>query len=708
MINKEIVKQFVIRSCPKLAFNMASAKGVLRIFEKMLELGIDEDEIIDGSESEEAFEERLDSIFDMLKLYPDLRNVLKKKLETIEKEDEVTSFINSMKNYQEVSHLSRLYILEKYQTGVFRADTYDLSIDGLEITDNDQIIANTKKLLANPEVKVILEGQVVVGKLVARWDVLVKGEDGWELYEVKGTNSVFSGGAKKGNRNSLKKEYLYDIAFQYEVYKRAQINISNVGFIYLNHTYKLSLDEITYPIDKEFVSDLFEQASMIFRKEYDKEEEKKKPRLVSIKKYLDDESYLDSNHSVNYPLAYVISTLEKIIDGEEPDIKLDYGCKTKQGCLLLNECHKDIDSNHLFTLTNNGNIGGNWRTTKKYLEDGISKISDIPEEDLDEKYPSINDKMTKKLVARMQINIAKGRSNGKNIVEFNYLAKLLELEYKNKPLIFFDFETFNYPIPLVEEASPWEQICSQYSMHVLKDNYDLSLHNFAIGKGGNITHYEFIGSPYHDQHRNPERDLIVKLKNDFAVQGINYNDDQFKLVVYNKSFELTQFKRMSLKYPEHEDFLDACARNIIDLNDIFTKGLWYRDDFNGRTSLKVTQPKLMNDPVIKSWYKNLPYDLNKTLDYKSELVQNGGVALELYQTMLRSRAEGKLDESMNNKIKEALLKYCKIDSWGTVILYDIMVKTVKLYQENNLSLEIDNMNLLNLNQKIIFSNEVDD
>jgi hypothetical protein len=708
MINKEIVKQFVVRSCPKLAFNMASSKGVLRIFEKMLELGIEEDEIIEGAESEEAFEDRLDSIFEMLKLYPDLRSVLKKKLEAKEKEDEIASFINSMKNYQEVSNLSRLYILEEYQTGVFRADTYDLSLDGLEITDNDQIIANTKKLLANPVVKVILEGQVVVGSLVARWDVLVKSPDGWELYEVKGTNSVFSGGAKKGKRNSLKKEYLYDIAFQYEVYKRAGIKISNVGFIYLDHHFKLSLSEISYPIDKQYVKDLFYTADMIYIKEYDKKEDKKIPRLITIKEYLDEEYFLESSHSVNHSLSLIIPFLEKVIAGEEPDIKLDYGCKTKQGCLLLNECHKDINANHLFTLTNNGNIGGNWRTVKKYLDDGIDKISDIPEEDLDEKYPTINEKTTKKLVTRMQINIAKGRSNGKNIVEFKYLAKLLELEYSKKPLLFFDFETFNYPIPLVEEASPWEQICSQYSMHVLKDNYDLGLHNFEKGVGGNITHYEFIGSPYHDQHRNPERDLIVKLKQDFAAEGINYKDNQFKLVVYNKSFELTQFNRMSLKYPEHQEFLDACAKNIIDLNDIFTKGLWYRDDFNGRTSLKVTQPKLMNDPSIKKWYKNLPYDLNKTLDYKSELVQNGGVALELYQTMLRMRADGKLVESMNNKIKDALLKYCKIDSWGTVILYDIMAKTVKMYQENNLSLEIDNMNLLNLNQQIIFAKDIDD
>jgi hypothetical protein len=177
------------------------------------------------------------------------------------------------------------------------------------------------------------------------------------------------------------------------------------------------------------------------------------------------------------------------------------------------------------------------------------------------------------------------------------------------------------------------------------------------------------------------------------------------MVVYNKSFEQTQFYRMAEKYQQHKEFLLACAKNLIDLNDVFTKGLWYRADFNGRTSLKITQPKIMNDPSIKKWYKDLPYDINKTLNYKSELVQSGGVALEIYQTMIRMRADGKLEESMNNKLKDALLKYCKIDSWGTVVLYDVMMKAVQMYRDHKLVLEVDNMNLLSLNQQIIFKQD---
>ena len=695
MLNKEIVKQYAIRKCPKLVYNMASAKGVLSIFEKMLDLGVDEEAFIEEYQDEsisEAYASKVDSIFEMLKLYPELKAELKRKLELKEKNDKIINLINTYKNYQEVSHLSRLYMVELYGSKVFRADTYDLSIDGLEIADNDQIIANTKKLLANPEVKVILEGQVVVGKSVARWDILVRQEDGFELLEVKGTNNVY--GSNNGSYGSLKKEYLYDIAFQHYVYTAASIPLIKVGFLHLNNSFKLALKDISYPIEKEYLKDLFTSSSMIYIKKKNKYTKKNEKHLVNMLEYLQDDHYLDSRADGKFSIRAIIPYLEPIIDGEEPPTKFDYYCKTKQGCILLNECHKNINANHLFSLTNFGSIGGKWQTTRDYLEKGLEKISDIPDQELDINYPLLKADKSKKFIARMQINIAKGKASGSNLIEFRSLKKILELQYSKKPLLFFDFETFSYPIPLVAEAGPWEQICSQYSMHVLKDDYDLSNHNFESGTGGNIRHYEFIGSPYHDQHQNPERALIKKLMADFLAEGIDYKTNLYKLVVYNRNFENTQFRRMALKYPEYEEFLIACANNIIDLNDIFALGIWYHRDFNGRTSLKVTQPVLMKEKTIKSWYQDLPYDLNKTLDYKSELVQNGGVALELYQTMLRMRADGKLEENVNNEIKSALLKYCKIDSWGTVILYDIMEQALSRYNNNTIVLDFDIMNLL--------------
>jgi hypothetical protein len=692
MLNKEIVKQYAVRKCPKLVFNMASDKGILRIFNKMLELGVDEDSLLDeviaDNGGDDAYAEKYDSIFEMLKLYPNLRAEFNKRLESKEAANKIQTIINKYKNYQEVSNLSRLAMVEEYGSGVYRADTFDLSVDGLELTDNDQIIANTKKLLANKEAKVILEGQVVVGKSTARWDILIRHDDGFELLEVKGTNNVNSSSLF----GALKRDYLYDIAFQHYLYKKAGIPLTSVGLMHLNKGFTLNDDEISYPIDKQYLHDLFLVTNQIYIKEFNKKTRKKDKRLVDLSYYLDEEHYLDNNTNGKFSIQVIVPLLEALIDGEEPAIKFDYNCKSQQGCILLNDCHKNIDDNHLFTLTNNSSVGGNWKNTKRYLDEGLVNISEIPEEEVDLNYKLVKDDKTKKFLARMQINIAQGRSNGDHLIEIGSLKKILELQYHEKPLLFFDFETFNYPIPLVAEAGPWEQICTQYSMHVLTDDYDLSKHDFEKGSGGNISHFEFLGSPFHDQHQNPERKLIEKLISDFHSMGINYLDNKFKLVVYNKTFENTQFRRMALKYPEYQKFLYGCANNIIDLNDIFALGIWYHRKFNGRTSLKVTQPQLLKDPVIQSWYKELPFNINATLDYKSELVQNGGVALELYHTMLRMQAVGELDESLNNEIRKALLKYCKIDSWGTVVLYDLMEKVIKKSEQGKLDLNLDNMN----------------
>ena len=110
MLNKEIVKEYAIRKCPKLVYNMASAKGILRIFEKMLELKIDEDQLIeelgDKVELEDIYASKLDSVFEMLKLYPELRSELKRNIEQKEKNDKILSIINAFKNYQEVSNLT--------------------------------------------------------------------------------------------------------------------------------------------------------------------------------------------------------------------------------------------------------------------------------------------------------------------------------------------------------------------------------------------------------------------------------------------------------------------------------------------------------------------------------------------------------------------------------------------------------------------------
>ena len=121
----------------------------------------------------------------------------------------------------------------------------------------------------------------------------------------------------------------------------------------------------------------------------------------------------------------------------------------------------------------------------------------------------------------------------------------------------------------------------------------------------------------------------------------------------------------------------------MDLLDFFTSGSIYCRDFNGRGSLKVVQPTLAADENVVSFYKKtLPFDLTYSLDYHKGdkcLVYNGAICLDLYKSLLvRSHLgeENVGDLSTKDLLAEALA-YCKIDSWGTVIIYDV-IKNVYL------------------------------
>ena len=86
----------------------------------------------------------------------------------------------------------------------------------------------------------------------------------------------------------------------------------------------------------------------------------------------------------------------------------------------------------------------------------------------------------------------------------------------------------------------------------------------------------------------------------------------------------------------------------------------------------------------------LSYDLKRTLNYKLGYIQNGGIALDVFQTLLRLVAKFyKDEENLHDLFIKSLLSYCKIDSWGTVILYDMLKNVVEDYEKGILDFDID-------------------
>ena len=695
MITKSIIKDFVARRCPYLAKASLDDNTLLKLIESYLEFGSKEDleeAIVDdgGDDSDNPNEDKTFDIIEIMKDYPYLREDIEKLIVKHQQENPLYDLIKKYEDTQVTARLSRRYIELIYgEKNCRRCDVNDF---GVETINQKYIVEKTKQYLKDPNVKVLFEGQVEHLDLRARFDVLVKEDNGtFTLIEAKGSNTPFTHpGKEKEIDTGIKIPYLYDLLFQYYIYIKEGLNIARLGYLYLNREFKYSSSNVNYPnLSDNDVNNLY-RLSYELNYKINKEE----TELIPIIKYFDSDMYQKVDKEGNpkvTPIEEIISDIRFIATKFEINPEKHYECVKGGKCPFLLSCHNDADDpNSLFKLTRWGSYGGSWSRSKKLIEDGIEHISDIPTEVVNEyKEESEKDGVVKYGNARNQI---KFQTTWKNegfsyVIHEDLMNYILHRDYMNDDidyLVFFDFESIQNPVPLMLDSHPWQQVVTQYSMHIVGRNYDLTKHDFAKGRGGNCSHYEFIGHPSKDGYVNPEFDLFKTLREQLIDFGIKPMAKNYKVVVFNQNFEKTRMNEFVRMYASHPDvdadlvnFVQNFNDNVVDLLDFFTSGSFYGTKFNGRGSLKVVQPTLCDDEDVQAYYNsiNLPFDLRHSLDYHKEgaLVYNGGICLDLFKALL---VRNHVDPKDNNPDETAMLAqalaYCKIDSWGTVIIYDVI------------------------------------
>jgi hypothetical protein len=99
------------------------------------------------------------------------------------------------------------------------------------------------------------------------------------------------------------------------------------------------------------------------------------------------------------------------------------------------------------------------------LERGIVKLTDIPEDELNDK----------QLIQIGSHRTGEPHVDRKEIDEF-----LGELEY---PLYFLDFETINPAIPAYDLTHPYEKVPFQYSLHVIPKEGNKPVHHAYLAPG---------------------------------------------------------------------------------------------------------------------------------------------------------------------------------------------------------------------------------
>ncbi len=289
-------------------------------------------------------------------------------------------------------------------------------------------------------------------------------------------------------------------------------------------------------------------------------------------------------------------------NNEIPNIGISKKCDDPFECSFKKYCFKDIPYPSVFDLAN-------CQKKYTYYNEGIITFNDLA-----------NSNYYKKLSKNFKLQISHEIENKEMKVDKASLNEFLsEIRY---PLYLLDFESMMPALPLFEGTSPYQQITFQYSLHIIES------------KGATPIHKEFLAT----EGVNPTYDLALSLINDIPRDA--------SIMAFNTSYEIKRIQELATMYPSLKDELDR-RLNFVDLMYPFQKKIIYKKEFQGSYSIKYVLPGLFpNDPELD--YHNL------------DIIHNGGEAMTMYENILAYEPEERL------KIREALLAYCKLDTYAMV------------------------------------------
>jgi hypothetical protein len=238
--------------------------------------------------------------------------------------------------------------------------------------------------------------------------------------------------------------------------------------------------------------------------------------------------------------------------------------------------------------------------------EGVLAIQDVP----------IDFPLTQK-----QRNQAKGVQKNQELFDPRAIKEFIGAW--ESPLYFFDFETVAPSVPIYDGSRPYEQLPFQYSLHILSE------------PDGKAEHREFLADPLAG---DPRPALIAQMLADLGSKG--------SIVTYNMGFEKGRISALANAFPARKGALLALNERIVDLLVPFRNHWFYKPEMHGSASIKAVLPAMTN------------------LSYNNLEIQEGRTASETWLSMAEGRYSGDAKAQM-----EALRKYCRMDTWATVVLY---------------------------------------
>ena len=274
------------------------------------------------------------------------------------------------------------------------------------VATGDEAVRETERLMLS-EVPAIFQGTFVVDGFITKVDVLGYDREHkrWDIYEIKGTNSIKEEGAERS--------HVDDLAFQASVLRRAAVRVGRYFLIHLNREY-VRAGELE--IDQMFLVDDMN--------------EKITARLPQIEEQMDAARAL-------------------LTSGREPMAGCDcvYAGRSAQ-CSTFKYSHPDVPDYSVHDLAR---IGNSKKKLATLVERRVFSLADVPA-DIE--------------LSDIQMNQVRVHRSGRPMIDLEKIEE--ELGALAFPLYFLDYETFAPAIPMFSGYSPYSRIAFQFSLHILR------------------------------------------------------------------------------------------------------------------------------------------------------------------------------------------------------------------------------------------------
>lgn len=228
-------------------------------------------------------------------------------------------------------------------------------------------------------------------------------------------------------------------------------------------------------------------------------------------------------------------------------------------------------------------------------------------------------------LSTLQSRVVDCVKSGREYVGPTLQEDLAEIEW---PAAYLDFETVATAIPLYPGIAPYQQITTQFSIHVCDE------------PGNIIAHHEHLA----DSARDCQRELAESL--------LSALEDTKSVIVYHAAFERGRLDDLEKLCQDLAPELQDVIRRLVDLEMVIRNG-YYHPDFRGSYSIKRVLPVLVSDLT----YEGLP-------------IGDGDTAVAQFARM----ALGQYDTEEVAIIRKQLLDYCALDTLAMVRLHQRLLE----------------------------------